>query len=104
MPSPSIAELTLHETTHVVYREGTVGFWKGVEYYLETIFLLRYSTHSAERHPNATSEEFEYFMLERNAKDSAKPACRERFERHLAQSPTPQCNHGNGKENPRARL
>ena len=39
--APEIAELILHETTHTVWREGTVGFWNGVAYYLEAVFLLQ---------------------------------------------------------------
>lgn len=54
----SLAELILHETTHTVFAVGTVSFWKGFTYYLEAIFLFRYSNHSAERLPFATSAEF----------------------------------------------
>jgi hypothetical protein len=46
----------LHETTHVVFRHGTVGFWNGVAYYLEAIFLFRANDHSAERRPHDASE------------------------------------------------
>src|SRR6185295_12840861 len=28
-PPRAVADLILHETTHVVWREGTVGFWNG---------------------------------------------------------------------------
>lgn len=58
----AMAELILHETTHVVLREGTVGFWKGFAYYLEAIFLFRYDDHSAERRPFATSREFSGYL------------------------------------------
>ena len=44
--------------THTVHAVGTVSFWKGCAYYLEAIFLFRYSNHSAERLPFATSAEF----------------------------------------------
>lgn len=102
LPASSIAELTLHETTHVIYREGTVGFWNGVEYYLEAIFLFRYSNHSAERHANATSEEFEYFAADRSATAEGKALLHLKFERHLTQGPTPQCVHGGQQKDPRA--
>ncbi len=58
----SMAALILHETTHVVLREGTVGFWKGCAYYLEAIFLFRYDDHSAEREPFASSREFAGYL------------------------------------------
>jgi hypothetical protein len=90
----SIARLVLHETTHVVYREGTVGFWNGVAYYLEAVFLFRYATHSDERHARATGEEFEYFRLERDAQDEHKPIYRRFFEEHVARGPTSRCIHG----------
>lgn len=90
----TIAELTLHETTHVIYREGTVGFWNGAAYYLEAIFLFRYSNHSAERHANATSEEFEYFVAESHAAPAYKLAYRESFESHIAAGPNERCTHG----------
>ncbi len=61
-----IAELILHETTHVVYEVGTVSFWKGVGYYLEVIFLWRYDNHSDERLPFATSNEFLGWYTERS--------------------------------------
>ncbi|MBI5431844.1 MAG: hypothetical protein HZA52_03320 [Planctomycetes bacterium] len=91
-----IASLVLHETTHVVYREGTVGFWNGVAYYLEAIFLFRYASHSDERHANATSEEFRFFLVERDADDEYKPIYRRTFEQHLAEGPTSRCAHGVG--------
>jgi hypothetical protein len=53
-----MASLILHETTHVVLRQGTVGFWKGFAYYLEVIFLFRYSDHSAEQDSYSTTREF----------------------------------------------
>ncbi len=99
----TIAELTLHETTHVVYREGTVGFWNGAAYYLEAIFLFRYSNHSAERHANATSEEFSVFYAEGEAESEYKSIYREHFEQHLAAGPTDHCTHGAEGQSPRRR-
>lgn len=90
----SLARLVLHETTHVLYRDGTVGFWNGVAYYLEAIFLLRSATHSDERSANATSEEFGYFLLEREAEEEYASIYRQAFEEHLAQGPTSRCTHG----------
>lgn len=54
----SMAELILHEITHVVYKKGTVGFFPGVAYYLEVIFTFSTVDHSAEELPYATSREF----------------------------------------------
>ncbi|MCK6446061.1 MAG: hypothetical protein L6Q99_06675 [Planctomycetes bacterium] len=92
----AIASLVLHEATHVCYREGTVGFWNGVAYYFEAIFLFRYDTHSDERHANATSEEFRFFLVERGVDDEHKPMHRRTFEQHLAEGPTSRCTHGSG--------
>jgi len=88
-----VAELTLHETTHVVYGDGTVGFWNGVAYYLEAVFLFRYSKHSAERRPFATSHEFGYFRFERDSRPENRGFVREAFLEHLAE-PSKRCRHG----------
>ncbi|MEM7305100.1 MAG: hypothetical protein AAF682_00450 [Planctomycetota bacterium] len=53
-----IAELILHELTHVYLEEGTIGTWNSVKYYAEAIFLFRYRNHSAERNAYLTTEEF----------------------------------------------
>ena len=53
-----VAELLLHELTHVYYGEGTVSPWNTFTYYLEAIFLFRYDNHSAERHAHETTSEF----------------------------------------------
>ncbi len=76
---PDLAKLILHETTHVVFRVGTIGFWNTVSYYLEAIFLLRSSTHSAERLPRATSEEFFYYYMWRSADPALRPLWEENF-------------------------
>jgi hypothetical protein len=89
-----VASLVLHETTHVVCREGTVGTWNAIAYYLEALFLLRASKHSAERHAHATSEEFRFFRLvESESDEEAKAIYRRAFEEHLA-DPEPFCVHG----------
>lgn len=88
-----LASLVLHETTHVLHREGTVGFWNGVAYYGEAIFLFRYDTHSGERCANATSEEFAYFATVRDADATHRAAGRERLAAHVAEGPTESCVH-----------
>jgi hypothetical protein len=90
----SIASLILHETTHVVLREGTVGFWNGVAYYLEAIFLFRYETHSGERHANGTSEEYRFFRLASDGGAERAAEVRRAFAQHLAVGATPRCAHG----------
>ena len=82
--SDGVADLILHETTHVVWREGTVGFWNGVSYYLEALFLFRYANHSDERRPNATDEEFGWFAAAQQPDSIAA---------HLAQE-SDTCRHG----------
>lgn len=53
----AMAELLLHELTHVHFRDGTVAVCETIAYYAEAILLLRYADHSAERRPYATSRE-----------------------------------------------
>jgi hypothetical protein len=95
-PADSVARLILHETTHVVWRHGTVGFWNGVAYYLEAIFLFRYADHSDERRPNATDEEFTWWYLERDFArhgEVALSALHEVRDEHLA-AEHDGCRHG----------
>ncbi len=54
----SVAKLILHETAHTVHGEGTVGYWNTFCYYLEAVFLLRSTNHSAEIIPRAIGKEF----------------------------------------------
>jgi hypothetical protein len=100
-----VARLILHETTHVVWREGTVGFWNGVSYYLESIFLFRYSNHSDERRPNATDEEFDWFVNERALRATGDATVLAKFhayvERHLGEAHDT-CRHGPFEEAPPA--
>jgi hypothetical protein len=65
--SDSLAEVTLHETTHVVYRAGTIGPWNTIHYYLVAIFTLSSVHHPAEDRPRATSGEFVRFLIAREA-------------------------------------
>jgi len=94
-----VAELILHETTHVVWREGTVGFWNGVAYYLEAIFLFRTNDHSAERRPHATGEEFLWWHMSRDGDELMRTTIREFFEQHLRED-HPLCEHGPFEESP----
>lgn len=89
----SIAELTLHETTHVVWRDGTVGPWATIVYYVVAAATLRASTHPAEDRPNATSEEFAWFLRARDPDSpEARAVAREAAE-HVT-SPRDHCLHG----------
>jgi hypothetical protein len=98
MGPAEIASLVLHETTHVVFREGTVGFWNGVAYYLEAIFLLRTAKHSDEWLPNATDEEFRFFHFARAAAPEYRSIYVQALEEHLAAGPTSSCTHGDGRQ------
>ena len=89
-----MADLVLHETTHVVWREGTVSFWKGVGYYLEAIFLFRYANHSAERKAHGTSQEFRFFRVHADVDQEYQHIYLEEFEEHLASDETRACAHG----------
>ena len=68
-PSPSVvmASLILHELTHSYYHMGTVDFHHGLTYYMESIFLFRYRSHSQERLPFQTDAEFWAFFQRRMA-------------------------------------
>ena len=89
----SMAATTLHETAHAVFREGTIGVWNSLAYYLEAIFLFRYASHSDERHAQATSEEYAYFALEREAPPEYKAVYRESFETHVSKPGGKRCRH-----------
>jgi hypothetical protein len=89
----TVAHLTLHETTHVVWRRGTVGFWNGVAYYLEAIFLFRTNDHSAERRPRATGEEFAMYCMALDGPEMAATVARELVESHVRE-PRRLCEHG----------
>lgn len=88
-----IAELILHETSHVVHREGTIGFWNAVAYYLEAVFLFRARTHSAENRPRATSEEFLYFFLSRERDGKNAAIAWKVFQGHIG-TEHDHCEHG----------
>jgi hypothetical protein len=92
-PAQDVADLILHETTHVVWRHGTVGFWNGVAYYLEAIFLFRTNDHSAERRPHATGEEFAWFCLAREYGEDSARVTRPMLADHRTAA-RPLCEHG----------
>jgi hypothetical protein len=64
-PNQMIADLILHELTHIYFKHGTVSLPKTVLYYGEAIFLFRYHDHSMERVPFRTSDEFWAFSKAR---------------------------------------
>ena len=89
----ALARLVLHETTHVVFREGTIGFWNSLAYYLEAIFLFRSRTHSDEDLPRATSEEFLFYRLWPDGTPEWRAKALEMLEDHLGED-RPHCRHG----------
>jgi len=93
----SVASLLLHETAHTVHGEGTVGYGNTLQYYLEAVFLLRASDHSAERIPKAVDHEFIFHLRideARAAGDEEQLSLHlEDFEQHLFQQQG-DCRHG----------
>lgn len=93
LDSEAIAELTLHETTHVVFRKGTVGFWNTLVYYVVAVTTFRGVDHPAEDRPHATSEEFAWFHSAKLSGDSARQRLLQAFEEHVAAKHA-HCEHG----------
>jgi hypothetical protein len=90
-----VAELILHEATHLVYCEGAIGFWKSWSYYLETVFLFRYGpTHSDERRPYSTSEEYELFIRAEGRDEAARAQLLNSLDDHISAGATDHCDHG----------
>ncbi len=89
----AIADLILHETAHVVAREGTVGFWNSLAFYAEAVFLFRSTTHSDEDIPHAVSEEFAYFRTGSGGPPGRRGAALSMLEGHLGKG-GPHCRHG----------
>ena len=89
----SLAELTLHETTHVWYRTGTIGPWNTIGYYVVAVVTFSASTHSAEDRPRATSEEFAWFRLARTTATEYLHVIEQARDEHLA-AERPHCEHG----------
>ncbi len=89
----SIADLILHETAHVVAREGTIGFWNSLAFYAEAVFLFRSTTHSDEDIPHAVSEEFAFFRTGPGGSAERRDAALSMLEGHLGTG-GPHCRHG----------
>ena len=80
-----------------MHGEGTVGYGNTLQYYLEAVFLLRASDHSAERIPKAVDHEFIFHLRideARAAGDEEQLSLHlEDFEQHLIQQQG-DCRHG----------
>ena len=88
-----VADLILHEATHVVHGEGAIGFWKSAGYYAEAIFLFRYGpTHSDERCAYGTGEEYHAFIQGVGRPQEAARQL-EQLEKHIAAGPKKSCRH-----------
>jgi hypothetical protein len=100
LEAEDLARMFLHELAHILYRKGTIGFLPSVAYFLEAVFLLRSSTHSAEDRPRATSEEFTYFRFATTMSEPERSIAARQFEEHFATG-SPICEHGPFEESPR---
>lgn len=89
-----MAALLLHELTHSVFRDGTVGLLPGLAYYAEAAVTWRYRTLTGERRAYATSEEFHHFTTSRGKDAATQVEWLRRFEAHVADGPTKYCRHG----------
>jgi len=94
MESDIVADLILHEATHVISGEGALGFWKSTSYYCEAFFLFRYGpTHSDERRAYGTNEEYHAFIQSVGRTDEMPALLLKQLDDHIAQSPTDSCRH-----------
>ena len=94
MSSDTVADLILHETTHVVSNEGAIGFWKSFSYYTETVFLFRYDrSHSDERREYSTDEEFHAFIQSVGRGEAATARLLAELDAHIAQATDDTCHH-----------
>jgi hypothetical protein len=91
--SASLAEVVLHETTHVVHRAGTIGPWNTLGYYLVAIATFSAANHPAENRPRATSEEFAWFCAARRSDPEYRSVIAGVRDEHLAR-PREHCEHG----------
>jgi hypothetical protein len=90
-----VADLILHETTHVVSGEGAIGFWKSAGYYCEAFFLFRYGpTHSDERLAYGTNEEYHAFIQSVDRDAAIGAALLAELEAHVAKCTNERCRHG----------
>lgn len=93
LPVPTMARLLLHETTHVVYRHGTVGAWPTVRFYVVAVATLSSAKHPDEDRPRATNEEFAWFQVAAGTPEEYRHVIDEQMAEHLA-TPRPHCEHG----------
>ena len=94
MDSDSVADLVLHEATHVVSNEGAIGFWKSCSYYAETVFLFRYDrSHSDERRAYSTDEEFHAFIQSLGRSEAETARLLAELDAHIAQATDDTCRH-----------
>lgn len=94
MDADLVADLLLHETTHVVSGEGALGFWKSFTYYCEAFFLFRYGpTHSDERRAYGTGEEYHAFIQSVGRTDDVPALLLQQLDDHVARGPTKRCRH-----------
>jgi hypothetical protein len=89
----SLAEVTLHETTHDLYRTGTVGPWNTLGYYVVAAVTFGASADWAENRPRATSEEFAWFCFARNSAPEHVGSIERVRDEHLA-AEHEHCEHG----------
>jgi len=89
-----VADLILHETTHVVSDEGAIGFWKSASYYLECVFLWRFDrSHSDERRAYSTAEEYHQFIQSVGRGEAETARLLAELEAHIAASTDDACHH-----------
>ena len=92
--SDTVADLILHETTHVVSDEGAIGFWQSAGYYVETVFLFRYDrSHSDERRAYSTNEEYHAFIQSAGQGEAETARLLAELGAHIAQASDDTCHH-----------
>jgi hypothetical protein len=89
----SLAEVTLHETTHVVYRHGTVGAWGTLAYYAVAAVTFSGVDHPSEDRPRATSEEYGWFRAALGSAEEHRDVIEHVRDEHLA-AEHEHCEHG----------
>ena len=89
----SLAEVTLHETTHVVFRHGTVGAWGTLAYYVAFLFSWSGVHHPSEDRPRATSEEYGWYRAALGSAEEDRDLIECVRDEHLA-AQHEHCEHG----------
>lgn len=89
----SLAELILHETTHVVFRDGTVGAFNTLGYYAVAVVTFSAADHPAEDRPRATSEEYAWFRVALDTPPEYQHLIAATRDEHLAVDQS-NCEHG----------